>query len=230
MILILLIPFFACSIFQLVIPYITQDDRYDWISYILSRFANIWIVFLAIFHYFILKSFKAKYKEHPFTLYIFFAVVLSATIAGVTNLQFLKSKRIDSFIIDVFAFLSLGIISLSAYRLRDEIKFGPYSVARESASKLIRFSSIQTVFALLALIQDSLAYIKKCEDDTTFCQVLEFTETLIYQGWVWWAIFYNWKMFSVNEEQEYSSESMSSGSISSMHSSVFLASNNEPIL
>jgi len=230
MVLILFIPFFACSIFQLMILNLLPDDSndktYDSIFSMLARFANVWIVFLTIFHYYILKSFKAKYKKHPFKLYIFFAVVLSLVIACVTNLQFLKSKRIDSLIVDLFAFLVLGIVALSAYHFREEIKFGPYSRARESVSKLIRFSSMQAVFALLSLIQDIFIYTNKCvdisADERIACKVLGFTDIVIYQGWVWWAVFYNWKMFSVKEERE-STESISNGSVYSVRSSAFLS-------
>jgi len=231
MVLILFVPLFVCSVLQIVILRFQFDDRFDWIYYILVRFASIWIVCLAIFHYFILKSFKAKYRKHPFKIYISLAAIASLIFAGIMNLEYFTTLRIDSLTLDLFSFLSLGAISLRAQSFRKEIKFGPYSVARESATKLIQFSSMEALFAFLSLTNDILRFLKQCpnqvdpDEENVFCAVLGFTDTVIYQGWVWWAIFYNWKMFSVQEEREYSSESISSDANTSGCSSVSLPLN-----
>jgi len=229
LILILFVSFFACSVLQLIILCLKLDDSDGPLNRIyltLVRFANLWIICQAVIHYYILISLKGKYKRHPFKAYIFLAVLVSLILAGVTNLQYLKSRRIDPLIVDVFAWLSLGLISLGAYRFKEEIKFGPYSLARDSAAKLMKFSFVQGLFAFVYFFQDGFVYINSCsaKDERNLCIGLRFTDLILYQGWVWWAVFYNWKMFSMKEENENSGNKdyASGNSMTSIDNSALL--------
>jgi len=137
----------------------------------------------------------------------------------------------------------MGFVACNMSRFREEIKFGPYSVARESASKLILFSSIQAFFALLYLTQDLLDQVYHCSNnnlpDSTvqFCAILDLSRLIVYQCWVWFAVFFNWKLSSMNqpvsEEKEITdslsnSNSNSNSSIrSSTRSSTFLPSSRD---
>jgi len=152
--------------------------------------------------------------------------------------RFFQESNRDYLLIDLLAILILGFIALNMSRYREEIKFGPYSVARESASKLILFSAIQAFFALLYLIQDLIDPLLKCsslnlsESEAQVCAILDLSRLTVYQCWVWFAVFFNWKLGSMNQQQgnentEITESSSNSSIRSSLRSTTFLPSNRD---
>jgi len=133
--------------------------------------------------------------------------------------------------IRIFDGVILSFICFRTHRFKDEIKFGPYSIARESASRLTIFSLIQAFFCFAYLFRDALANGFSCSsqptDDTQdlACNGLDLANSLLYQGWMWYAILFNWKAISVTSQNKDSTiSSMISPSTSHIDSkSHFLA-------
>jgi len=235
MVTILILPTFISAVFQLIIIFYKFNETLSLLYDVLTKFATLWIICLAICHYKILKAFKGKYRQYPFGIYIACASLLSLAIASVSSIQLLSKNGYDVLAIDGLAFLVLSIISVVTYHFKEEIKFGPYSVAREAASNLIKFSYIQAFFAAIYTLQDGLEVINGCLDEnfksseSELCVGLNFSDLLVYQSWVWFAVFSSWKMFSLNEnegnEHRTTQESLSaSGSLNSLRTSAFLSS------
>jgi len=110
-------------------------------------------------------------------------------------------------------------------------------VAREPASKLIWFSSAQAAFTILYLIQDILELVYDCKPGESSyvyegpiqCEILSFSWLIIYQDWIWFAVLFNWKMFSLNEDskiKKLTTDSFSNFAMNSPRSSAFLSPNN----
>ena len=87
MIVILVLPIFAAAILELIGLLHERDSLRQEIFHILNKFGSLWIICLAISHYYILKAFKAKYKRPPFKTFIFFATLTCLAIVGITNLK-----------------------------------------------------------------------------------------------------------------------------------------------
>jgi len=209
MVLILILPIFAAAVLELIGLLYKRDGLRQQIYDILNNFASLWIICLAVSHFYILKSFKGKYKEPPFKTFIIGAIFSCIALLGITNLKMFVKWGGQFIMIDFFDIIFLGLISYKTYEFREEIKFGPYSVARESASQLIKSSVIQTSFASLYLIQDIFDAMITCpeisaqntqEKQSSYCSALNGTRLVIYHCWVLFAVFSNWKMFSMQKE------------------------------
>jgi len=231
MIVILILSVFMSGFLELITSLTESKSQYqDQLNTIydtLDKFAVLWVIFLAIFHYIILRSFKGKYKRHPLAVYIICASLLCLFIAILTNSKHFDKKGINYLLKDMLAFLILALISIGTSRFREQIKYGPYSVARESASILIRFSSLQAVFAILYAILDGMEILDDCLDEdsknaeSTSCSVLTFGGLIVYECWVWFAVISNWQLFSLNAENDVreSKEILLSSATNSAHSS-----------
>ena len=128
----------------------------------------------------------------------------------------MKNWNGDFILIDTLLVITLGFISCKTFSFRNEILFGPYSIAKESASKLIKFSAIQTFLAFLYLIQDSLYPLWKCGDksnskpDMTYCTAWDLSTLVLFQVWTWIAVFFNWQMFCAIKNKENANSKFSS--------------------
>jgi len=101
--------------------------------------------------------------------------------------------------------LVLSWIFFKTYRLREEIKFGPYSVARESATRLIQFSFIQISFAAFYIIKDVIDLKSDCPPTPTddgYCGYIDLFTVVLYQCWIWYALIFNWQMVSPRQSRE----------------------------
>jgi len=222
MILILVVIHFICSILVLIMLANPEDKVLELVNITLGKFAAYWIICLAFCHYSILKSFREKYKRPHFKTFMLLAGLASLTISCITNFERLIRWRGDFVILYIIAIICLAFISLSTYRFRQEIQFGVYNFAKAPASKLLRFSSVQFVFAVLYSIQDSLERLNHCpsenlaKDQTVICDLLDLSWAIIYQCWVWYAVLSNWRMFSIGEinENKQSSDSLLDSSMS----------------
>jgi len=192
---------------------------------ILNKFSSVWIISLALYHYSILKSFKGKFKEFPFKAFILWASLVALTIALGTSFTSLNNWNGDFFIIHIVDSLLLLSVFFNTRRFRDEIKFGPYSVARESATILIRFALIQASFGAIYFIKDLLSFHLKCpitpspEGQPENCSELDLLNSILYQCWIWYAILFNWKMVSVSQNNNSFMSSSSEGLLYSRESS-----------
>jgi len=214
MILILIMPLFIASITELIALFYGRYSIHQRIIETLNKFASLWLISLALSHYHILKAFKMKYQRPHYKTFISIAILSSLAITGITSLQLIKDRIGDFTIIDLLDIGCLGWISYKTYHFREEVKFSPLSVIRDSASRLITFSAIQAGFAIIYLIQDSLDSWNDCfyscsgdglplhEPDSTACGVLSLPRVLMYQGWVWLSLFSNWKLLFRPEDIE----------------------------
>ena len=109
--------------------------------------------------------------------------------------------------IDILSSLILVYIIIEIKKLQDEIQFGPYST-RGSSSKLIRFASIEACFFSLDWILALIISKSPCfesdlpDSEMSYCIVLDLLGLVLYQCWIWYAIFFNWKMLTLMERNE----------------------------
>lgn len=111
----------------------------------------------------------------------------------------------DFYIMHIFDAIILLVILFRTYRLREEIRFGPYSVARESATRLIQFSFIQICFAAFYVIKDLLDLKADCPPTPTddgYCEYIDLFTVVLYQCWIWYALLFNWQMISPRQSRE----------------------------
>ena len=54
---------------------------------VLSKFAMLWIIGLAVYHYTILKAFKEKFRKFPFKKFIICTTLLCVVLALLTDLK-----------------------------------------------------------------------------------------------------------------------------------------------
>lgn len=86
MIFILLATLFLSACFRLIALLISDNNIYVSVFIVLSKFASTWIICLALYHYSILRSFKGKFKEFPFKMFIACASLFTLIFAIVTSL------------------------------------------------------------------------------------------------------------------------------------------------
>jgi len=131
----------------------------------------------------------------------------------------------DFFIIHILDSLLLLSVFFNTRRFREEIKFGPYSVARESATILIRFALIQASFGVIYVMKDLLSFHLNCpvkplpDGQPENCAELYLLNSVLYQCWIWYAILFNWKMVSVSQNQNSFMSTSSEGLLDSRESS-----------
>jgi len=235
MVLILVLPLFGCSVVELIVSILEPElEIFDTTNDILTKFACLWIICLAIFHYFIVKSFKTRYSDLPYKKFIACGSLVSLAIAYFTNIELLIKWSGDFILIYILAIVTLGYISIKTRKFREEIKFGLYSVAKEPASKLIKFSTIQALFAFVNLILDLFDLRMECiidgerDNSSVSCAVSYILWIIVCQCWIWFAVLSNWEMFSLNKESEIEEnpDLFSNFAMNSPRSSAFLPPNN----
>lgn len=86
MIFILLATLFLSACFRLIALLLSDNTVYVSVFIVLSKFASSWIICLALYHYSILRSFKGKFKEFPFKMFIVCASLFALIFAIVTSL------------------------------------------------------------------------------------------------------------------------------------------------
>ena len=122
--------------------------------------------------------------------------------------RFFKTKRRDFMILYISVISCLGYIAIKTHYFRKGIQFGILAFAKAPALKLIQFSSTQVLFAILYWIQDSVELMFDCppeffaENQRVPCHILDITWPIIYQCWIWFAVVFNWQMFSVGRGNE----------------------------
>jgi len=148
-----------------------------------------------------------NFHSFPISWYLFFRVV--------------KNWKGGFYLIDVLSVFVLLFISFKTYRFRDQIKFGPYSIVRGSASSLIKFTLIQACFACLEIIVNIISYYSDCPDNQKIaCVASNIAQLILYQSWVWYVVYFNWnwiKAFGPRESENsiFNSSSDLNNSISS---------------
>jgi len=235
MIFILLVNVFFSAVLELITLFYGYNRFRDRIFDILTKFIMIWICSLSVYQYSLLKAFKGKFREYPFKTFIVYAWIISIGIALLTNLKFFKDWHIGDiplgFFTDMMTVLIHLFICIMTYRFRDEIKFGPYSIVRGSSSKLIKFSLIQALFVIIAFSLQVLGSLNNCMkidlDDSgiTYCAICDLMGFFCYQGWIWYAVAFNWKRieFSSGRTSSESSDSESVMSRIAIRSTSFLS-------
>ena len=135
----------------------------------------------------------------------------------------------DSIILDSVSSLILWFICFRTLQLRNEIKFGPYSI-QGSATKLIKFASIQASFTTIDLIftfvnlsSSSCQERPLPDSQMTYCVTLDLIKLTLYQCWVWFAVYFNWKMISGSERKESLDTSISFSATSHRSTALFLS-------
>lgn len=208
MVLILAVPLFINAIFRLLTLFRMTNSIYVFQTYrILSKFASYWTLCLAIYHYSVLKSFKTKFWQFSITGYTLFASLLCLTISILTSLPFIESWDGDFFILDVSACLILWLIFYGAYKYRNAIGIGPYSL-QGSTKRLMKFACIQGCFSGIYVLLDFLKWEYNCSSPVLShsqiftCEVFNAMSSLVNQAWIWYAVIFNWKMVSMSERNE----------------------------
>jgi len=162
----------------------------------------------------------------------------SLSLENSPNLLYFSSVRLsggDSYCIDILSGVTLWSICYRTYHFRDEIRFGPYSIARKSASKLINFAFIQASFSTIDLILATVERYSDCPEQPSsqsqliYCVSLGFLGLMFHQCWIWYAILCNWRMVFTSQGPENEGETEGStvsfsGPTTSTKPSAFLSS------
>ena len=118
----------------------------------------------------------------------------------------MKTDGRDFFIIDSVASLVLWFIFFRTLKYREEIKFGPYSMVRDSATSLATFALFETLFANAYLLKTIIFLKQDCTNHATRCEIFSMIDTIIYQCWLIYPILFNWQMASMNKLSRSDSE------------------------
>ena len=88
MVSILVATLFACSVIELLVNLEHPDNEiFDILNDTLTKFAYLWIICLALCHYFIIRSFKGRYENINYKIFIICGSIISLAIACITNIK-----------------------------------------------------------------------------------------------------------------------------------------------
>ena len=87
MILILIGPLFVSAALRLLMLLGTTHPLFPDTLRIFAKFGSYWIVWLAIYHYSILKSFQEKFSQFPFKPFILFGSAVCLSLSLATNFE-----------------------------------------------------------------------------------------------------------------------------------------------
>ena len=88
MIFVLVFPIFLSALMQSIISFWSDSIPVlmDFLT-LSDKFAGLWIICLAVYHYTMLKSFKGKPKRYPYKRFIILALSSSLAITFLTNFE-----------------------------------------------------------------------------------------------------------------------------------------------
>jgi len=193
MILILLGSFFGGAVLKMFTLFGLGTQILPEVVMSCNKFNVFWGICLALYHYSLLRAFKGKFRIYPYKTFIFSAVFLCIVMTFASNAKTLKRWSGDSYLINIIALTVLLFIAWRARRFGNAMHIVPFSV-HKSATELYKFALIMSFFPLNdMLLTIGLSKASCSNSQNIVCVLLDLYSLIIYQSWVWYTIYFNWK-------------------------------------